>query len=222
MRKLIVLTILILLIGSVTVFAAQEQVKVSANATAVKQVAVSARITAQQKNQFKETVRSYFNTVIHGYGIAFTDENYITARWQITQIRTLSTSQVRSMIQASTQNNETDWNNVRERVRTALSDASTARKGRIRIEGRDYVLTNMVVSNQSLTADIKEIPDYVACRETNMTSDDCEANSAKVGDISMTKRTKPNQEIVGEPNVWAGTMNFNSVAYTFVTFAYPR
>ena len=34
MRKLIVFTILILLIGSVTVFAAQEQVKVSANATA--------------------------------------------------------------------------------------------------------------------------------------------------------------------------------------------
>ena len=225
MRKLIVLTILILLIGSVTVLAAQEQIGVTATATATKNMsvnAVSARITAQQKNQFKETVRNYFNPVIHGYGIGFTDQNYITARWQITQIRMLSTSQVRSMIQASTQGNETDWDAVRERVRTALSTASTTRKGRIRIEGMDYVLTNMVVSNESLTADIKEIPDYTACREANITSDDCEADSTMVGDISMTKRTKPNQEIAGEPNVWAGTMNYNSVAYTFVTFAYPR
>jgi len=43
-----------------------------------------------------------------------------------------------------------------------------------------------------------------------------------VGIISITKRTKPDQEIPGEPKVWAGTLTFNQVVYTFVTFAYPR
>ena len=222
MKKLIVLTIFVLIASSAIVLAAQEQIGVTATATAVKAEAVSARITAQQKNQFKETLRNYFNPVIHGYGIGFTEENYITARWQITQIRMLSTSQVRTAIQASVQGNETDWDAVRERVRNALVSASTERKGRVRIEGIDYVLTNMIVSNESLTADIREIPDYAACRAANITADDCESNSTKVGDVSISKRTKPNQEIPGEPNVWAGTMNYDDVAYTFVTFAYPR
>jgi hypothetical protein len=222
MRRIIALTMLILMASSVMAMAAQEQVGITEKATAVKQAAVSARITAIQKNQFKETVRSYFNPVLHGYGIGFTDQNYITARWQITQVRMLSTSQVRSTVQASTQENETDWDAVRERVRNALSSASTERRGRVRIEGTDYVLVNIVVSNDSLTADIRELPDYIACRDANTTAADCETNSAKVGDVSITKRTKPNQERAGEPNVWAGTMNYNSVAYTFVTFAYPR
>lgn len=222
MKNLVAIAMLVLLISSVTVLATQEHIGVTATATATKQAAVSARITAQQKNQFKETLRNYFNPVLHGYGIGFTGQNYITARWQLTHVRMLSTSQVRTMIQESNQGNETDWNAVRERVRNALASASTVRKGRIRIEGTDYVLTNMVVSDNSLTADINEIPDYAACRDENVTSDDCENDSAKVGDVSITKMTKANQEIAGEPNVWAGTLNYNNVAYTFVTFAYPR
>ena len=223
MKKLFVLTMLVLLISSIAVLAAQEQIGVTATATVEKYEAVSARITAQQKNQFKETLRSYFNPVIHGYGIGFTETNYITAKWHITQVRTLNRVNINSIIREAKQGNETDWDAVRERVRVALESAvTTERKGRIRIEGEDYILTNMVVANESLTADIREMPDYAACKQANTTAEDCENNAAMVGSISITKRTKPDQEIPGEPKVWAGTLTFNQVVYTFVTFAYPR
>ena len=221
MRKLIVLTILVLLIGSVTVLAAQEQVGVTDKVTAVKTASVSARITAVQKNQYKETLRNYFTPVIHGLGIGFTDENYVTARWNIIGVRLLSQERIRTLIQESKQGNETDLDALRERIRNSLaSSTQTVRKGRIRISGEDYALVNIVVSDGSATADIVDVPDYSACKAANTSAEDCETNSSKVGDLSLTKKTSV--EASGEPNVWAGALNLDGTAYTFVTFVYPR
>lgn len=224
MKTIIVLTALILVVSfSVTAFAAQEQIGVSATATATKKTAAvaTARITAQQKNQIKETVRSYFTPVIHGYGIGFTSETYITAKWQITNVRTLSRVNVNAMIRQAKQGNNTDWDAVRERIRTALSSEPTVvKKGRIRISGTDYALINIVVSEDAATADIVQLPDYTACKNANSTAEECEASSASVGSISLAKKTSMSD--ANEPNVWAGTLALNSVGYTFVTFVYPR
>jgi hypothetical protein len=224
MKKIVFLITLILLANlAVTAFAIQEQVGVAATATAKKATAVAAQISNVQKTALKTTLRNYFSTVIHGYGIGFTEENYIIAKWHVTNVRTLNRASINAIVRQAKQGNNTDWDAVRERVRTALASSyTTVRKGRISIEGRSYVLTNIFVTNESLTADIREIPDYAACNELEINAEVCEESSDKVGVITITKRTKPEQEIAGEPKVWAGTLTFNDVSYTFVTFAYPR
>jgi hypothetical protein len=227
MKKLVFLTTLILVASlAVTTFAIQEQMGVEATATAAKKtaaVATAARISNAEKTELKTTLRNYFSTVIHGYGIGFTDENYIIAKWHVTNVRTLNRASINAIVRQAKSGNETDWEVLRERVRLALDSAyTTVRKGRIRIEGRSYVLTNIFVSNESMTADIREIPDYEACKELETNAEVCEESSDKVGEITITKRTKPQQEIPGEPKVWAGILSFNDVRYTFVTFAYPR
>lgn len=224
MKKLVILTTLILLISfTVTTFAIQEQVGVGTAVTVEKTEGVTAPITNVQKNEFKRALKTYFSPVLHGYGIGFTEETYITAKWHVTQVRILNRAEINAIIREAKQGNKTDWDAVMENVRNRLSSAyTTARKGRIKIEGRNYALTNITVSDESLTADIREIPDYTACKQANLSSEDCEINSDKVGEVSITKRSKPSQEIPGEPRVWAGIMTFNDVVYTFVTFAYPR
>ena len=228
MKKIVFLTTLILLASiSVTTFAIQEQMGIEATATVNKTAAevtpVAAQISNAEKTALKTTLKSYFSTVIHGYGIGFTEETYITAKWHVTNVKTLNRASVNAIIREAKHGNNTDWEALRERIRVALESAyTTVKKGRINIEGRNYVLTNIVVSNESMTADIREIPDYAACNEVETNAEVCEETSDKVGEIVITKRTKPNQEIPGEPRVWAGTLSFNDVRYTFVTFAYPR
>jgi hypothetical protein len=227
MKKIVFLTTLILLASlAVTAFAIQEQMGVEATATAQKTTAtpVAAQISNVQKTALKATLRNYFSTVIHGYGIGFTEENYIIAKWYVTNVRTLNRANINAIIRQAKQGNETDWDAVRERVREALvSVYTTIKKGRISIEGGNYILTSIFVTNESMTADIREIPDYESCQElVEFDAEMCEENSDKVGEIAISKRTKPQQEIAGEPRVWAGTLTFNDVRYTFVTFAYPR
>ncbi|MFH0928891.1 MAG: hypothetical protein V1818_00880 [Candidatus Aenigmatarchaeota archaeon] len=221
MKNLIVLTLLILLLSTVAVLAAQEQIGVAATATATKVAASPGRITAVQKNQFKETLRNYFSTVLHGYGIGFTEENYVTAKWHISNVKIVPKVNVNQMIREAKQGEDTDWDAVRERVREALSTgATTVKKGRIRIAGTDYALTNIVVSDGSATADINQLPDYVACKEAELSAEECETNAAKVGEFSLTRKTSTSD--AKEPNVWAGTLTLSDIVYTFVTFSYPR
>ena len=223
MKNLILLTVLILLISSVTVLAAQEAIGVTATATVTKTEAPTSQISVNQKNQFKQSLKSYFSPVLHGYGIGFTNDTYITAKFQISQVRILRRNVVNAMIREAKQGNNTDWDALRARVMAALEqDPETVPKGRIMIDRTNYVLANIVVSNTSFTADINEIPDYAACVQANTSAEDCENNANNVGQISISKKTKASQEVPGDPKVWAGTLTFNDVAYTFVTFAYPR
>ncbi|MBN2203166.1 MAG: hypothetical protein JW700_03200 [Candidatus Aenigmarchaeota archaeon] len=221
MKKLIVMTMLFLMLSTVTVLAAQEQVGVTATATAKKISASPGRITAAQKNQFKQTLRNYFSTANHGYGIGFTEDNYITAKWYISNVKIIDRAQVNQMVMEAKHNDETDWDAVRERVREALgSETATVKKGRIRISKTDYALTSIIVSESAVTADISELPDYVACDEAELSAEECETNAEKVGELSITRKASTSD--ANEPNVWAGTLTLSDIVYTFVTFAYPR
>jgi hypothetical protein len=180
-------------------------------------------ITNANKLEYKNMLKDYLNPVLHGYGIGFNQDNYITAKWYITNIKLLNRTEIKDVIQKAKSENVTDWNTMLVRIKSELdTNGMIAKKGRIRIDGKDYLLTNIQVSDANATSDIREIPDWNACKQHNVSEDNCETNSTKVGDMSLTKRTKPNQEISDEPKVWAGTLNFNNTAYTFVTLVYPR
>ena len=175
------------------------------------------------KEGFKTMLKNYLSPVIHGYGIGFTGDTYITAKWHITDIKILSRNEIRNVIQNSKAENVTDWSTVRERIRTQLeANGTSVKKGRIKISGTTYLLTNIVTSDASATADINEMPNWETCKNQNTTAEDCETSSTKVGEISITKKTRVDQEVVNEPRVWAGTLKLNNIDYTFVTLVYPR
>jgi hypothetical protein len=175
------------------------------------------------KDAFKTMLKDYLSPVLHGYGIGFNQDNYITAKWYITNIKILNKTEINSVMHKAKSENVTDWNTMLVRIKADLdANGVVARKGRIRIDGEDYLLTKIQVYESNATADIREIPDWNACKQQNVSEDDCEIGSIKIGNLSMTKRTKANQEISNEPRAWAGTLNFNNTAYTFVTLVYPR
>lgn len=175
------------------------------------------------KDAFKTMLKDYLNPVLHGYGVGFNQDNYITAKWYITNIKILNITEIRKVMQRAKSENVTDWSTMLVKIKSELdTNGIIAKKGRIRIDGEDYLLTRIQVYESNATADIREMPDWNACKQQNVSEDDCETGSTKVGGLSLTKRTRPNQEISNEPRAWAGTMNFNSTAYTFVTLVYPR
>ncbi len=177
-------------------------------------------ITGNQRTAFKTMLKNYFHPVLHGYGIGFTADTYVTAKWHITNVRILATNRIKNIISGS---NTTDWSQVRAEIQNALQDEGTLiKKGRIRIGKTNYLLTNIEVSNSTASADIKTIPNYTACKKVNTSAEDCENNSEKVGDITVTKKTNAIEEATADPRVWGGILNFNNIEYTFVTFAYPR
>jgi len=177
-------------------------------------------ITAVNKVSYKSMLQSYFHPVLHGYGIGFNESNYITAKWHIVNVRILAKNQIREIVSNS---NSTDWSQLRAEIQTALQNQGTEiKKGRIRIGNTDYVLTNILVSNETATADIREMPVYATCVQQNISAEDCESNATKVGDFSLTKKIEAFEDNRTDPRVWAGIMNFKGVQYTFVTFAYPR
>jgi len=177
-------------------------------------------ITAVNKVSYKSMLQSYFHPVLHGYGIGFNESNYITAKWHIVNVRILAKNQIREIVSNS---NSTDWSQLRAEIQTALQNQGTEiKKGRIRIGNTDYVLTNILVSNETATADIREMPVYATCVQQNISAEDCESNATKVGDFSLTKKTEAFEDNRTDPRVWAGILNFKNVQYTFVTFAYPR
>ena len=203
MNKIILSAIIITVLISVTAFALP-------------------RINQTNKDAFKAMLKNYLSPVIHGYGIGYTGDTYIIAKWHITDVRTLSRNEIKNIINEANQEGVTDWNTVRERIKERLNSGITVKKGRIRIDGTSYLLTNITVSNTSATADIREIPNWEDCKNQNITIEDCENNANKVGYIDVTKKTRANQEIANEPKVWAGTLNFKETDYNFVTFVYPR
>ena len=178
-------------------------------------------MTVANKLEYKTMLKNYFHPVMHGYGIGFTSDTYITAKWHITDVRILAKNRIREII--SGVNNTTDWSQIKQEIQDALqSEGNEIKKGRIMIGKTNYVLTNILISNNTATADIRELPDYSACKQANTTAEDCENNTALVGSLSLTKKTKAIEDAQGDPKVWAGTLTFRNVTYTFVTFAYPK
>jgi len=177
-------------------------------------------IATNQRTEFKTMLKNYFHPVLHGYGIGFTSDTYITAKWHIVNVKILARNRIREIISGT---NTSEWSQVRDEIQNALQNEGTEiKKGRIRIGNTTYLLTDIQVSDETASADIREMPDYEDCKQQNISAEDCETNAEKVGDLSLTKKTKAFEEIQGDPRVWAGTLNFKEVEYTFVTFAYPR
>lgn len=173
-----------------------------------------------QKNAFKTMLQNYFHPVLHGYGIGFTNETYITAKWHMVNVKILAKNRIREIIGNTS---ATEWSQVRAEIENALQNEGTEiKKGRIRIGNMNYLLTNILVSNDTASADIREMPVYSNCAQQNVSAEDCELNTTLVGSLSLTKKTKAIEDTQTDPKVWAGILNFKDVTYTFVTFAYPR
>jgi hypothetical protein len=174
-------------------------------------------MTDDNRVAYKNMLKNYLHPVMSGYGIGLLGDNYLTAKWSVVEVRTLSTSQIKDIVNRS---NATSWSELKDEVQNALRNASTVKKARIEIGSTNYVLTNIQVSNTTLSAEIRSLPNYEACKSQNITDTDCENNAQLMGSLSVAKK---NAVLDSKTNtkVWAGTLNFNSTAYTFVSFANP-
>lgn len=204
MKKAVLLLVATLLISSVTAFELP-------------------RIGETERQAFTNMLRNYFLPTIHGWGIGYdcTSDAYLTAKFFVVNVKTLPYDQIVSILREAKASNTTDWFQIRERVRAAIeANGTIITKGRISINGTKYLLTNIVKTEASLTADIRSIPDFASCKQQGISYEQCELQGAKVGSISLAKATQT--ELPGEPKVWAGTLEFNGKTYKFVALTYPR
>jgi hypothetical protein len=177
-------------------------------------------ISNANKAAFKTMLQSYMLPVNHGYGIALSGDSYLTAKWNIVNTKVLSVDQIKSAV---SQSNATTWLGLKDDVKDAIKDhGAVVGKGRITIGKTAYVLTNLSVTNSSVTSSIRTVPNYSDCKQQNVSAESCELNSALVGNLSLTRKSAAVDDNGNEEKVWAGALNFNGTAYTFVTFVYPR
>ncbi|MEM5834477.1 MAG: hypothetical protein QXQ69_01350 [Candidatus Aenigmatarchaeota archaeon] len=173
---------------------------------------------------FANMIRNYLSPVIHGWGIGFDCErdSYITAKFHVLSVKILPFDQVASIIREEKNKAQVvDWSAVRERVRAAIdANGTIISKGRISINGTNYVLTNIVKTDTSFSADIRELPDYSKCRQQNISAEECELQSTKVGSISLAKGEPTG--LPSAPYLWKGSLEFKGITYKFGAFAYPR
>ena len=175
-------------------------------------------VTVTNKVEYKTMLKNYLSPVFDGYGIGINGDNYITAKWYITHVRTLPMDKIREIISNT---NSTTWSELKNDIQKVIqAEGNTTTKGRIKIGNTTYLLTNIQISNTTASADIRNMPNYNTCKQSNISAEDCESNSQKVGDLSIAKKTNVNTD--ENTRVWAGTLNFNSVTYSFVAFAYPK
>lgn len=176
-----------------------------------------------EKNMFKNLVQGYIHPYASAWGIALNTEkdSYLVAKIYAATVRTLPRNQIQQIIKDAREGNETSWSGVIDKIKAAINANSTnVTKGRIQINNGTYILTNVSKTETTFTADIRMKPNYSACASTNVSAEDCENNSTKLGDMSLTRK---NAESTPEKHrVWAGTMDFQDVAYTFVALVNPR
>jgi hypothetical protein len=171
-------------------------------------------INQANRMEIKETLKNYFNPVSSGNGIGISGDKYITAKWYVASVRALNMSEIKQTVSDS---NATTWAELRKDLQDSIKNRGfVVKKGRISIGNTTYLLANLQITNTTVSADIKALPNYESCSQQNITADACE-NTAKVGDMSVTLKT-PAQEQVKDQKVWGGTLNLNSVAYSFVAF----
>jgi hypothetical protein len=180
-------------------------------------------ITNVDKIMFKNLVQGYFHPSITGWGIGLNtqQDSYLVAKFHAVTVTTLSRNQVLQILKDAKSGNATDWSDVRDRIRDALdANGTTIAKGMIQINKESYILTGMVKTETTFNGTIRAKPDYSACVSANISTEDCESQSTKIGDLSLTRKTAELDQ--SKDRVWAGTMNFNSTAYTFVALVNPR
>jgi len=176
-----------------------------------------------EKTTFKNLVQSYFHPSITGWGIGLNtaNDNYLVAKFHAVSVKTISRSDVLQIIKEAKSGNATSWLEVRDRIKTVIdNNGTTLVKGRIQINKEQYILTGIVKTETTFTGDIRITPNYSTCVATNVSAENCELQSTKVGYLSITKKSAELEQ--GKDRVWAGIMNFNNTAYTFVALVNPR
>ncbi|MEM7825227.1 MAG: hypothetical protein QXO27_04615 [Candidatus Aenigmatarchaeota archaeon] len=176
-----------------------------------------------ERTMFKNMVQSYLHPEITGWGIGLNTEedSYLVAKFHAVTVKTLPRTQILQIIKDAKAGNVTDWSEVRDRIKAAIdANGTTLVKGRIQINKEVYILTGIVKTETTFSGIIRIKPNYTACVTANISTEDCENQSAQIGDLSLTRKTAEFE--VGKDRVWAGTMNFNNTAYTFVALVNPR
>lgn len=171
-----------------------------------------------EKSMFKDLAKQSISPTITGWGLGLNTagDSYLVAKFHLVSQKILPRQEILQILKdAKASNSTVTWAEVRDRVKAAIDANSTVvLKGRIQVNKGIYILTGITRTNTTFTADIRAKSDYTACAASNVSAEDCESNSTKIGDISLTKKTS---EINPERHrVWAGTLDFNSTAYTFV------
>lgn len=176
-----------------------------------------------EKTMFKNLVRGYLHPAITGWGIGLNTEedSYLIAKFHAVTVKVLPRSRITQIIREAKQGNATTWTEVRNRLRNALDDEGTTLvKGRIHINKEHYILTGIVRTNTTFSGDIRTIPNYSECVAANISAEDCEIQSTKVGELSLTRKDAEFEP--SKDRVWAGTMELNETTYTFVALVNPR
>jgi hypothetical protein len=184
----------------------------NARQTVRKMVAIS----VANRMEIKDTLKNYFNPVSSGNGIGTSGDSYITAKWYVASVRTLNLTEIKQTVSDS---NATTWAQLRRDLQDSINSRGVvSQKGRISIGNTTYLLTSLHITNTTVSADINALPNYVSCSQQNITSEACEGNATKAGDMSLSlKMPAPAQGNFGQ-KVWGGTLDLNSVAYSFVAF----
>lgn len=176
-----------------------------------------------EKNMFKNLVKAYLHPAVNGWSIGLNTatDSYLIAKFHVVTVKTLPRAQIVQIIREAKAGNATTWAEVRDSIRAAIEANSTSvTKGRIQINKVTYVLTDVARTETTFAANIRNRPDYSGCVAANISAEQCEQQSASVGDLSLTRKAAELED--SKQRVWAGTMNFNNTAYTFVALVNPR
>ncbi len=176
-----------------------------------------------EKNMFKDLAKQNINPAITGWGLGLNtaSDSYLVAKFHAVSEKTLPRKEIlRILKDAKAGNGNATWSEIKDSVKAAIAaNSTTVSKGRVQINRETFILSGISRTNTTFTADIRSKPDYTACSASNVSSEDCESNSTKAGDLSLTKKMS---EINPERHkLWAGTLNFNGTAYTFVALVNP-
>ena len=180
-------------------------------------------VAITEKTMFKNLVKTYLHPSITGWGIGLNtqQDSYLVSKFHAVSVKILPRDQIIKILKDAKESNTTSWAEVRDQIKAALdANSTTMIKGRIQINKDHYILTCIVKTDTNFTGDIRTIPNYSTCSAGNISAEDCELQSTKVGDLSLTRKSAEFE--AGKDRVWAGTMNFNNTAYTFVALVNPR
>lgn len=184
---------------------------------------ISGTLGEAEKGMFKDLVKQNINPAVTGWGIGLNtaSDSYLVAKFHAVSLKSLPRKEILQILKdARASSNTVTWAEVRDRIKAAIdANATAVVKGRMQINKEQYVLTGIVKSETAFTGDIRTMPNYTTCNAANVSAEDCESQSTKIGDLSLTRKTA---ELNAEKHrVWAGTMNFNNTAYTFVALVNP-
>lgn len=180
-------------------------------------------IRQTERDMFKNMVKNYLSPAINGWGIGLNtaSDTYSAVKFHVVSVKILPRVDIADILKQAKSENVSDWSVVKDRLNAALNANGTVMsKGRIQVNKEKYILTNIVKTETTVSADIRNMPNYETCKTQNVSAENCETNSTKVGDFSLARKTAEFEQ--GKDRVWAGTLNFNSTAYTFVALVNPR